>query len=107
MNMPYLSADDVIGPTEKALMCELKHTHNSLGQTMKYIDYKCEIEKAKRMVLERPDYWLGYKKGLSRQYFGDEFSTKEEHRAWLKKINSSDRFLREQGKGYFDGVNFK
>ena len=70
---------------------------------MRYIDFKAELERAKNMISENPDYWVGYKKGLSRLYFGDEFSTEEEHRAWLKKIGSPDEFIREQGRGYSDG----
>ena len=74
---------------------------------MKYIDFKTELERAKIMILQNPDYWQGYRKGLSRQYFGEEFSTEEEHWTWVKKAKSSDKSISEQGRGYLDGLNFE
>ena len=43
--------------------------------------YEREMRKARRMEhnRDRIDYWQGYKRGLRRCFFGEDYGTKKEH----------------------------
>jgi hypothetical protein len=65
-----------------------------------------ELAKARsaRVRGERPDYWLGYERGLMRGHRGAGFGTDHDHDLWLSLAASGDARLRERGKGYRDGL---
>jgi len=71
--------------------------------------FKHEISRARAMISvgDDPDYWVGYQRGISRQYHGEVFGTYEEHRTWLSLGNSLDRSRQRRGFGYYDGYNFR
>ncbi len=74
---------------------------------MKYVDFQIELERAKKILSENPDYWIGYQMGLLRNYYGEISGGDKEHRDWLEKVESTDEYTKERGKGYIDGFNFK
>ena len=73
---------------------------------MKFIDFKFEMQRAEEMMGMNPDYWIGYKRGLCRNYLGVNFGTLEAHPNWLLKVLSPDDFIRDRGRGYIDGFKF-
>lgn len=74
---------------------------------MKFVDFTLEVGRAGCMMPHDPDYWAGYMRGLRRKYYGDSFGTMEEHRTWAHKKYSSDKYIKQQGRGYVDGLNFE
>lgn len=56
------------------------------------------------------DFWVGYRRGLSRHYHGEKFGTEDEHLLWLASVNSTDEGRQMRGRGYrsgFEGQNVK
>ena len=69
--------------------------------------FKLEMLKARtfRERGERPDYWLGYERGLRRGFHGARFGTEEDHEIWLSlAADPGDRTRRERGQGYREGL---
>ena len=58
-----------------------------------------------RKLGDRPDYWMGYQRGLRRRFHGETFGTEEEHELWMSSINAEDKQRQERGQGYRDGYN--
>jgi hypothetical protein len=52
----------------------------------------------------RPNYWLGFICGLKRAFYGDAFSTEQEHQSWLSLADGDDQRVQERGSGYRDGL---
>jgi hypothetical protein len=71
--------------------------------------FKSRMLKAKAMqsVGERPDYWIGYQRGLRRSYHGSAFGTDEEHDLWMGLADDEDQGRAERGQGYRDGFSDK
>ncbi|MGB5983999.1 MAG: hypothetical protein WBG37_01745 [Desulfobacterales bacterium] len=63
-----------------------------------------EIAKAKifQSKNSNPDYWMGYERGLQRQYYGRGFGTEAQHLKWL--LGEGDPRQRQRSKGYRDGL---
>lgn len=57
-----------------------------------------------RTERHRADYWLGYRRGIRRAYYGKLFGSDAEHTLWLALIDSTDRTHIERGRGYRDGL---
>ena len=69
--------------------------------------FRSELLKARtfRKLGDRPEYWIGYERGLRRAAFGDRFGTEQEHELWLTfAADGVDRVRRERGQGYRDGL---
>jgi hypothetical protein len=50
---------------------------------------------------DRPQYYMGYMRGLRRRYHGERFGTNTEHKQWLTLDGS---YVRDEiRKGYTDG----
>jgi hypothetical protein len=66
--------------------------------------FKNEIAKARvsQTKNNNPDYWIGYERGLRRQYYGVSFGTKEDHIRWL--LADGNEPQRQRSKGYRDGL---
>ena len=66
--------------------------------------FEAEMQKAQAKILigERPDYWIGYQKGLMRKYHGEAVVSKDEHIEWLTCLEEPT--TREKGEGYWDGL---
>jgi hypothetical protein len=54
--------------------------------------------------LTNSDYWLGYRRGLRRAYFGARFGSAAEHDAWMALADSADAGLAARGRGYREGL---
>jgi hypothetical protein len=66
--------------------------------------YKHELTCAEAMGrLERPAYWLAFKRGLQRAFFGEAVVDDTEHRAWLGMVDAESTERCERGAGYRDG----
>jgi hypothetical protein len=52
----------------------------------------------------RQNYWLGYRRGLRRAFYGDAFCTEEEHQLWLSLVDRPQWEVAERGRGYHDGL---
>lgn len=52
----------------------------------------------------RKNYWMGYRRGLRRAFYGDAFCTEDEHRLWLSLIHRPQWEVAERGRGYHDGL---
>jgi hypothetical protein len=63
--------------------------------------------KAMETVGERPDYWIGYQRGLRRFHHGEIFGTDEEHDLWMGLADDEDQDRAEMGRGYRDGYSGK
>jgi len=70
--------------------------------------FTSELHRSKSMLAagDRPEYWLGYERGLRRAFYGDQFGTQEEHETWLAAADADpdDRPRHERGQGYRDGL---
>jgi hypothetical protein len=53
---------------------------------------------------ERADYWHGYRRGLRRARFGEQFGTAAEHQLWLTLADDTDASRAAHGRGYRDGL---
>jgi len=53
---------------------------------------------------ERADYWYGYRRGLRRARFGEQFGTAAEHQLWLTLADDTDASRAARGRGYRDGL---
>jgi hypothetical protein len=53
---------------------------------------------------DRAEYWLGFRRGLRRAYYGKVFGSDAEHAWWLAMADSIDRYHAECGRGYRDGL---
>lgn len=62
---------------------------------------RSEIERG---ISDKPDYWVGYLRGLRRAYYGDAYGTDEEHALWLGLSERRDQTHRDQGEGYLAGL---
>lgn len=62
---------------------------------------RAEIERG---ISDKPDYWVGYLRGLRRTYYGDAYGTDEEHALWLGLSERRDQTHRDQGEGYLAGL---
>ena len=66
-----------------------------------------ESIRARTMVIvdpERADYWYGYRRGLRRARFGEQFGTAAEHELWLTLADNTDASLAARGRGYRDAL---
>lgn len=56
---------------------------------------------------ERIDYsgfWRGYRKGLCRMFYGDDYGTEDEHKSLMEAANDTDNKSRlNHGLGYRSG----
>ncbi len=66
--------------------------------------YEEQMQKAQANLFigNRPDYWLGYQKGLQRQFHGEAVVSTAEHIEWLTYLDEPS--TREKGNGYWDGL---
>jgi hypothetical protein len=48
-------------------------------------------------------FWEGYRRGLRRKFYGEEFGTEEEHIKWMDSANNDEKNIRERGLGYRAG----
>ena len=54
------------------------------------------------------EYWQGYRRGVRRAHFGEQFGTKAEHDLWSSMADEpGDSNRRERGRGYLDGLATK
>jgi len=69
--------------------------------------FEKEIMRAKTMITagDDQDYWIGYQRGLRRNFFGENFGTEGEHKVWLSLLESPDQARSKRGQGYIDGYN--
>ena len=70
-------------------------------------DFVRESIKARMMAMvepERADYWHGYRHGLRRVRFGEQFGTAAEHELWLALADDTDAFRAARGRGYRDAL---
>ena len=66
-----------------------------------------ESIRARTMAMvehERADYWHGYRRGLRRARFGEQYGTAAEHQLWLMLANDTDESRAARGRGYRDGL---
>jgi hypothetical protein len=66
-----------------------------------------ESIRARTMAIidpERADYWHGYRRGLRRGRFGEQFGTAAEHQLWLALADDTDVSRAARGCGYRDGL---
>jgi hypothetical protein len=66
-----------------------------------------ESIRARTMAIidpERADYWHGYRRGLRRARFGEQFGTAAEHQLWLMLADDTDVSRAARGRGYRDGL---
>lgn len=71
--------------------------------------YRRELIRALEMAKAEPqraDYWLGYRRGIGRGFYGERFGTATEHSVWLAFTDSRATFHVERGRGYRDGLAF-
>ena len=55
----------------------------------------------------RDGYWMGYIRGLRRNYHGEKFGTEAEHKKWMALADdSADESRRQRGLGYRAGLEF-
>lgn len=70
--------------------------------------FETELRRAESMRAagDRPDYWIGYERGLRRAFYGSSFGTDGEHETWMAAANADpdDRPRHERGLGYRDGL---
>jgi len=68
--------------------------------------YEREMLRARTMEQrqkDRKEYWLGYKRGLRRAFYGKDFGNTQEHNLHLNLANDQDHKTAERGRGYQDG----
>ena len=66
-----------------------------------------ESIRARTMAIidpERADYWHGYRRGLRRARFGEQFGTAAEHQLWLTLADDTDASRAARGRGYRDAL---
>jgi hypothetical protein len=70
--------------------------------------FKREMLKAETLACGdgRQNYWLGYRRGLRRWFYGNAYSNDADHSTWMAMVNHPDATRREIGRGYWDGFNF-
>ena len=73
----------------------------------RYKRFSSEMARAKEYhgLGRRTDYWMGYMRGLRRNYHGSCFGSHYDHLKWLDLIN--DDWRDDLGKGYRDGLYLK
>lgn len=73
--------------------------------------FELEMTRAKTMQsvsgYPESDYWIGYQRGLRRNYHGNNFGTEQEHNAWLTGVDSEDESRKQRALGYRDGLKCK
>jgi len=76
---------------------------------MDRITFEKQMSKARIFAKgsDRPDYWQGYQRGLSRAYHGEDFGTDAEHELWLSLADDIDDTMAERGRGYRAGFYFR
>ncbi|HET7201993.1 MAG TPA: hypothetical protein VFI92_01375 [Steroidobacteraceae bacterium] len=68
--------------------------------------FELELAIAQSMSrLERPRYWLAFKRGLHRAFYGEAAVGESEHSAWLSMDDSADADSADRYQGYRDGLN--
>ena len=72
---------------------------NATSSKMSVIEFELNIQFAQKIG---GDYFIGYKRGLSRRFYGDNFGTDELHSKWMR-IGIEDNYRPELGIGYRDG----
>ena len=67
--------------------------------------YTIEMLRAREIkeLSSIPDYWKGYIQGIKRRFYGDKFSTEQEHQ--LCSTMDGDEFQRQWSEGYRDGCS--
>ena len=66
-----------------------------------------ESIRARAMAMvepERADYWHGYRCGLRRARFGEQFGTAAEHQLWLTLADDTNASRAARGRGYRDAL---
>jgi hypothetical protein len=66
-----------------------------------------ESIRARTMAMvepERADYWHGYRRGLRRARFGEQFGTAAEHQLWLTLADDTDASRAALGRGYREAL---
>ena len=53
---------------------------------------------------QRADYWHGYRRGLRRARFGEQYGTAAEHQLWLTLADDTDSSRAARGRGYRDAL---
>ncbi len=69
--------------------------------------FEQESTRARTMAMVEPkhaDYWHGYRHGLRRARFGEQFDTAAEHEQWLALVDDTDASRAARGRGYRDGL---
>lgn len=69
--------------------------------------FEIEMCKARcsKLAGDRPDYWMGYQRGLRRRYHGEIFGTEDEHSLWMSLADDDTPDRINRGRGYRDGFN--
>ena len=65
--------------------------------------FEHEMNRAKALKAENPDYWMGYQRGLRRRYRGEKFGTDDEHAFWMSLSEDVTQSREDRGQGYRDG----
>ena len=66
-----------------------------------------ESVRARAMAMVEPehaDYWHGYRRGLRRAHFGEQFGTAAEHQLWLTLADDTNASRAARGRGYRDAL---
>lgn len=67
-----------------------------------------ETTRARTMAMVEPkhaDYWHGYRHGLRRARFGEQFDTAAVHEQWLALVDDTEASRAARGRGYRDGLS--
>ncbi len=69
-------------------------------------EFTSRIAQAEAMgaLSDRPGYYEGYARGLTRRFRGPQFGNLQEHEQWLAFLNDWDRTKADRGRGYRDGL---
>ena len=81
-----------------------------MGEINKFEAFQKEMRRVEAMRkvqdCEHADYWVGYLRGLRRNYHGEDFGNEGEHEIFLEKMHSPYPRQQQLGKGYRDGLTF-
>lgn len=69
--------------------------------------FRIESNRAEMMARAAPGqaaYWTGYGRGLRHAQFGNPCGDDDEHRRYMREINSPDPNVSARAHGYQDGL---
>lgn len=69
--------------------------------------FRIESNRAEMMARAAPSqaaYWTGYGRGLRQAQFGNQSADEDEHRRYLREIDSPDPIVAARAHGYHDGL---